>query len=150
MRTFIKLGIAVILVATLILLPISGVGAAKNQGFTGWWEATDTFDGSYEKLTIRGSEGKFHVMLYDYGCSVCGLDPQDEPMYACIATGKGTAEGNVLAVEFFLKCLGCPDCRGFHIPFEFIYDPDADTLTDTLAGDGLTTTWHRANPGFRH
>jgi hypothetical protein len=128
--------------------------APNRAPFVGAWEAIDGDedgdgdvdiegrDGSYMRLAIsNGPKGVFRFNYKDHGASVCGLDEDDEPLYAALAKGRLNRDGEFkLEGEASLKCLARP--RFVHPDFDpyqvsYTYDPEDDTLFDGWV------TWQR-------
>ena len=137
-RWSVRLGTSVALALTGLLL-VSNLAAAAASPFVGAWESTD-IDGSYQRLVIGGGPGDGHrVLLYDYGATVCGLDPATgEILYAAMARGSGQAQGDVLSGGWGVWCLSRPVTFYGDLAFELAYEATSDTLTD-----GTGVVWSR-------
>ena len=134
----VRLGTSAAVALTALLL-VSAVAFAAPGPFVGAWESTDV-DGSYQRLAIGGGPGEGHrVLYYDYGATVCGLDPDTGGiLYPALARGSGEAAGDVLSGEWAVWCLSHPATFYASLGFEFTYDATTDTLTD---GNGVV--WSR-------
>ena len=110
MKRSLRLSLTVVLLAVLLVSPILNVQAGRPRDpFVGAWESIDGdsdgdgvpdlpgADGSYQRLTIGGSKGRYNVNLKDYGATVCGVDEDGVPLYACTLKGPATAEARVLS-----------------------------------------------------
>lgn len=119
--------------ASLLLVLSVGISpafAAPNP-LQGMWESTDV-DGSYQILHIGGGPASTHqVRYYDYGASVCGVDPESGAiLYAGWARGSLTRYNYVLAGTLPFYCRTSPPTFWGNVTFQFTYDPGTDTLTD--------------------
>jgi len=123
-----------VIVASLLLitaLTVTSVLAARDP-FKGFWESIDTVDGSYQTLHIGGGPGNtYNVRYYDYGATICGLDPDTgDILYAASARGRLTGSGNDLTGTMSAYCRTRPPEYLFDIIAHYIYDPSTDTFTD--------------------
>jgi len=89
---------------------------------------------------VGGGLGNSHqVLYYDYGATVCGVDPTTgEILYPAMARGSGEAAGNVLSGDWSVWCLSQPVTFYASLGFELTYDAAHDTLTD-----GIGVVWTR-------
>lgn len=121
------------IVASLLLVLAIGTSPAlaAPDPLRGAWESTDV-DGSYQVLNIGGGPGKsYHVRYYDYGASVCGVDPESGAiLYSGSARGKMTRLGYVLSGTLPFYCRTSPPTFWGYVGFQFTYDPATDRLTD--------------------
>lgn len=129
-RLAVKLGTSAAL-ALAALLVVSNIAAAARSPFVGAWESTD-IDGSYQRLVIGGGPGDEHTLVYyDYGATVCGVDPTTgEILYPALVRGGGEATGDLLSGEWDVWCLGRPPTFYGTFGFHLSYDAATDTLTD--------------------
>ena len=124
-------------VVAVTLLMVSAVfvtnASAKKDPFVGHWKSTD-IDGSYQTLTIGGGPGSsYHVRYYDYGATVCGLDPDTgEFLYAASAAGTLALSAGVLSGTMPVYCQTAPPSFFSSASFEYTYDSATDTLVDSF------------------
>jgi len=127
LRTFsIAIALMLVLAATI------PAAAAPPNPFVDVWESTDT-DGSYQTLTIGGGPaGTHHARYYDFGATVCGLDPvTSEPIYAASAIGTLTEAGNDLHGSFQVVCqTHPPEPLPYLCQLAYTYLPGTDSLID--------------------
>jgi hypothetical protein len=126
--------ISLLIAATLVI----GASAANPDPLKGTWYSVDT-DGSNQILRVGGGPGvSHHVVYYDDGASVCGLDSEGNFLAAASAVGALGATGNTLSGLMPVYCLASPrylwDLDAY---FELTYQPGTDTLLDI---HGLTWT----------
>lgn len=129
------------IVASLVLVVAVGTSTARaaSAPFLGVWESTDV-DGSYQVLTIGSGPGNsHHVRYYDFGASVCGVDPETgQILYAGGAHGSLTRFGNVLTGTLPFYCRTAPPTFWGNVTFYLTYDPATDSITD-----GWGNVWTR-------
>jgi hypothetical protein len=105
------------------------------------WKSIDSWDDSRQNLTItpvgRASDG-YKVVLFDHGASACGLNPEGQPMYPGIGIGTGSANENVLQMQFAFWCLGRSRWLFGQLTPTFTYEAGTDTLFDSWG-----TRWYR-------
>jgi hypothetical protein len=140
MKKFLRI-LSIAIALMLVLAATLPAAAAPPNPFTGAWESTDS-DGSYQLLTIGGGPaGTHHTRYYDFGASVCGLDPvTHQPIYAASATGTLTEAGNnQVSGSFQVICQARPP---YPLPYlsqlAYTYQPATDTLIDIWG-----VTWTR-------
>ena len=127
MRKFVFTALAICILIALAMALASDATAAP--GFLGRWWSVDV-DGSSQKLQIGLADNGYLLKLFDDGASICGLDPDGNPLYAAIGKGKGTADGNVLHASFKFWCLTDPRTFWGTATGDYTYDPATDTLQD--------------------
>ncbi len=129
MKPFRLLLLSAILAAAVFTLVAAQASACPPpRPFVGAWEAID-LDGSHMQTSIGGGRnGEYHIVAFDAGASVCGLDASGQPLYAAMAIATGQADGNVLHAELPLWCLSHPRRFWGMASDDLIYDPGADTL----------------------
>ena len=137
-----KKHVRMLIIATCVLLAsvlVMSTALAASSPFTGAWDSIDS-DGSYQTLRIGGGPGDSqHVRYYDFGATVCGLDPvTGDFLYAASARGNLTASGNSLTGSMPVYCQSGPPAFWGNANFAFAYDPGTDTLTD-----GFGIVWSR-------
>lgn len=131
------------LILTIVLLIISALTVtsvlAARYTLIGTWESTD-LDGSYQTLTIgSGPDNTYHVRYYDFGASVCGLDPQTgDPLYAASASGLLTGSDRKIAGAIAVYCM--TRLPTFLTDFDITYKYNAST--DTIIDSG-GVVWNR-------
>jgi len=130
------------LVLTILVLLISALTAtsvlAARDPFIGAWESTD-LDGSYQTLTIGGGpDNTYHVRYYDFGASVCGLDPHTNDLYAASARGLLTGSDGSIAGTISVYCMTRPPTFWGDTYFAYYYDASNDTIVGS-GGD----VWNR-------
>ena len=123
------------LVLTFVVLLISALTVtsvlAARDPFIGTWESTD-FDGSYQTLTIGGgSNDTYHVRYYDFGASVCGLDPHTNDLYAASARGLLTGSDGSIAGTISVYCMTRPPTYYSDAYVTYNYDAPTDTIIDS-------------------
>jgi hypothetical protein len=114
------------------LVALAPAVSAADTGFAGTWLSIDT-DGSTQALAIgRGSTPA--VTYQDFYAGSCAGD--GAPSAHFVATGRGTVDGEFLAVEFRNGRCG----RHMIGPFGlgFAYNGGNDSLTDDFG-----ITWYR-------
>jgi hypothetical protein len=137
--------------AVLIVLIVAPSQAADKSPFVGHWEGINEIPdnpelGDDSRMIINisvGPQGTVSVFYTDFGASACGLDPEDEPLYAAQAKWIGVISENTLSVygrggpgigNGALWCMANPpfmltDSQEEPTPF-VTYDPVTDTLSD--------------------
>ncbi len=116
----------------LMLAATVSTAAALPNPFVGVWESTDT-DGSYQILTIGGGPaGTHHARYYDFGATVCGLDPDTgDFLYAASAIGTLTEAGNDVHGSFQVYCqTHPPEALPYLSQLAYTYQPATDMLID--------------------
>ena len=111
---------------------LSTTGATSDP-FVGKWASTDT-DGSYQILAIGGGSGSYyHVRVYDFGASTCGLDPETGAfLYAASIDGILSLANGMLSGTLPLYCQTAPPTFDGYAFLQFTYDPSTDTLVDNF------------------
>jgi hypothetical protein len=111
---------------------LSTTGATSDP-FVGKWDSTDT-DGSYQILTIgQGSSSSYHIRVYDFGASTCGLDLQTgDFLYAASIVGTLSLSNGMLSGTLPLYCQTAPPTFDGYAFLQFTYDPATDTLVDNF------------------
>jgi hypothetical protein len=111
---------------------VSSAGAISDP-FVGKWSSTDT-DGSYQILTIGGGNGSsYHIRVYDFGASTCGLDPETgDFLYAASIEGTFSLSNGMLSGTLPLYCQTSPPTFDGDAFLQFTYDPATDTLVDNF------------------
>jgi len=119
--------------ASLLLMLAVGVSVvfAAPDPFVGGWESTDQ-DGSYQVLTIGGGPGNsYHVRYYDFGATICGLDPvTGDFLHAASAQGVLTDSGSGPEGTLPVYCRTSPPTFWGNANFNYMYDSITDTLVD--------------------
>lgn len=127
MKRSLVLAIAVILISA---LTVTSVLAARDP-FIGAWESTD-LDGSYQTLTIGGGpDNTYQVRYYDFGASVCGLDPHTNDLYAASARGLLTGTDGSITGTISVYCMTRPPTFWGDAYITYVYDASTDTIIDT-------------------
>ena len=125
--------VLVAVLATLMAIP--GVAGAASPGdFEGEWQAVDN-DGSNMTMTLKVTGNTIRMKLFDDFASGCG-----DPPGGASANGFGTIEGDVLTVDFKLKCENGRRFTGLQIAFK--YKSARDTITELRRGE-RNVTWTR-------
>lgn len=111
---------------------LSTTGATSDP-FIGKWSSPDT-DGSYQSLTIGGGNGSsYHIRIYDFGASTCGLDPETgDFLYAAFIEGILSLSNGMLSGTLPLYCQTAPPTFDGNAFLQFTYDPATDTLVDNF------------------
>ena len=106
---------------------------AISDPFVGKWNSIDT-DGSYQILTIGGGSGNsYHVRVYDFGASTCGIDPETgEILYTASIEGVLSLSNGILSGTLPLYCQTAPPTFDSDAFLQFTYDPATDTLVDNF------------------
>ena len=131
MKKFLRI-LAITLPLLLISAAVVSTAAAAPNPFIGAWESIDT-DGSYQTLTIGGGPGDTHfARYYDFGATVCGLDPDtNEILYAASAMGFLTETGNDIHGSVQVYCQTAPpEPLPYLSQLAFTYQAETDTLID--------------------
>jgi hypothetical protein len=142
MKRFALLALAATLVFTLSVATVSGASEMPpDDPFLGLWKSRDVVDGSRQMLAILPGTGpgQYLVILYDRGASACGCDDKGDPLYAALAVGMGSAEGNELQADLGVWCLTRPMTFLGPSAATFEYDAATDTLLDAWG-----SRWRRA------
>lgn len=121
-----------IVLSMMIAAFLSTTGASADP-FIGKWASTDT-DGSYQILTIGGGNGNsYHIRVYDFGASTCGLDPETgDFLYAASIEGPLFLSDVMLSGTLPLYCQTAPPTFDGIAFLQFTYDPATDTLVDNF------------------
>ena len=111
---------------------LSTTGATADP-FIGKWASTDT-DGSYQILTIGGGNGSsYHIRVYDFGASTCGLNPQTgDFLYAALIEGTLSLSNGMLLGTLPLYCQTSPPTYDGNAFLQYTYDPATDILVDSF------------------
>ena len=129
-----RFGLFVITVISLMMIAtfVSTAGATSDP-FVGKWSSTDT-DGSFQILTIGGGSGSsYHIRVYDFGASTCGLDPETgEILYAASIQGTLSLFNGMLSGTLPLYCQTTPPTFDGDAFLQFTYDLATDTLVDNF------------------
>jgi hypothetical protein len=127
-----RFGLFIITVAVLIMTAafMSTTGATSDP-FVGKWASTDT-DGSYQILTIgSGSGSSYHIRVYDFGASTCGLDPETgDFLSAASIEGTLSLSNGMLSGTLPLYCQSTPPTFYGYAFLHYTYDPTTDILVD--------------------
>jgi hypothetical protein len=123
------------LVLTIVVLLISALTVtsvlAARDPLIGAWESTD-FDGSYQTLTIGGGpDNTYHVRYYDFGATVCGLDPKTNNLYAASARGLLTGSDGSITGTISVYCMTHPPTFWGDAYITYDYDASNDTIIDS-------------------
>jgi hypothetical protein len=112
-------------------LTVTSVLAARDP-FIGAWESTD-LDGSYQTLTIGGGpDNTYHVRYYDFGATVCGLDPDtNDFLYAASARGLLTGSDGSITGTISVYCMTHPPTFWGDAYITYYYDASNDTIIDS-------------------
>ena len=99
----------VLSVALLMMAALVSTASAASDPFVGKWTSTD-IDGSYQILTIGGgSDSSYHMRVYDFGASTCGLDPDaGDFLYAASIEGTLSLTNGMLSGTLPLYCQTSP------------------------------------------
>ncbi|MGD2178248.1 MAG: hypothetical protein PVG71_10545 [Anaerolineae bacterium] len=123
-----------------VALGAGGPGRGRLP-FTGSWTSIDV-DGSFQRLQIGGGGGTVQFHYRDCGCSACGTDEDDNPIYPCVGRGEGTVDGDELSGSMDLWCLSKPRrLQGSDLKVAWTYNDD----DDTLSGWYDDTVWSRTD-----
>ena len=126
MKRSLVLTIVVLLIST---LTVTSVLAARDP-LKGTWESTD-LDGSYQTLTIGGGpDNTYHVRYYDFGATVCGLNPQTNDLYAASARGVLTGSDGSITGVLHVYCMKHPPTFWDDVYITYDYDASTDTIFD--------------------
>jgi hypothetical protein len=122
------------LVLTIVVLLISALTVtsvlAARDPLIGAWESTD-LDGSYQTLTIGGgSDNTYHVRYYDFGATVCGLNPKNNDLYAASARGLLTGSDGSITGTLHVNCMTRPPTFWGDVYIAYVYDANTDTIFD--------------------
>jgi hypothetical protein len=136
--TVVSVSLSLMLAAALA----SSAMAAPNptNPFSGRWYSYDGHDGSYQTMTIGGSDGHFRVTLRDTGADSCTEDDLDLSV-AGIVTGMFSRDGDTISGTVTLRCLASPSfTQGPFADRAFTYYSGSDRLVDNFGDD---TNWCR-------
>lgn len=111
---------------------LSTTGATSDP-FLSKWAATDT-DGSFQILTIGGGSGSsYHIRVYDFGASTCGLDPETGHfLYDASIEGTLSLSNGMLSGTLPLYCQTAPPTVTSVAFIQYTYDPATDKLVDSF------------------
>jgi len=111
---------------------LSTTGATSDP-FIGKWGSTDT-DGSYQILTIGGGSGSsYHIRVYDFGASTCGLDPETgDFLYAAAIEGMLSLSNGIVSGKLPLYCQTAPPTFKSVAFLQYTYEAATDTLIDNF------------------
>ena len=123
----------VLSVALLMMAALVSTASAASDPFVGKWTSTD-IDGSYQILTIGGGSGSsYHMRVYDFGASTCGLDPDaGDFLYAASIEGTLSLTNGMLSGTLPLYCQTSPPTFDSNAFLQFTYYPANDTLVDNF------------------
>jgi hypothetical protein len=132
MKTIFRLFVIAVGLLVIITAFVSSARAAPDP-FVGYWTSTDT-DGSYQILTIGGgSSSSYHIRVYDFGASTCGLDPETgDFLYAASIEGTLSLSNGMLSGILPLYCQTAPPTYDGNAFIQYTYDPATDTLVDNF------------------
>ena len=124
----------VLAIAAAVSVAVVSAGAGSSATLAGEWEATDP-DDSAMTLWVRWDRGSYQLVQYDDLCTSC------DPDIPAVSFGSGRMVNNLLLAYMEWWTLGeSPEFLGAGgEPFTLLYDPAADTLTQTFDG----VVWHR-------
>src|SRR5574340_36436 len=126
--------------SSLLLAAVMVIGAAAAPDpFKGQWRSTDT-DGSTQTLRIGGGpDGSYHIVYYDDGATVCGLDENGDFLAAASAVGRLGPSGDTISGLAPVYCMASPRyLYDLDVYFEYTYQAGTDTLLDVHG-----VTWSR-------
>ena len=128
-----RFSLFVLSVALLMMAALVSTAGAASDPFVGKWTSTD-IDGSYQILTIGGGSGSsYHMRVYDFGASTCGLDPDTgDFLYAASIEGTLSLPNGMLSGTLPLYCQTSPPTFYSNAFLQFTYDPTNDTLVDNF------------------
>jgi hypothetical protein len=122
-----------IAVLSLTITVFVSSASATSDPFVGKWSSTDS-DGSHQILTVGGGNStSYHVRVYDFGASTCGLDPvTGDFLYAASIEGNLSLSNGILSGTLPLYCQTTLPTFDGDAFLQFTYDPVTDTLVDNF------------------
>ncbi len=119
-----------IVVLLIFALTVTSVLATRDP-LIGPWESID-LDGSYQTLTIGGGPNNtYHIRYYDFGATVCGLDPHTNDLYAASARGLLTGSDGSITGTISVYCMTRPPTFWGDAYITYDYDASNDTIIDS-------------------
>jgi hypothetical protein len=112
-------------------LPPPNPDDAPPNPFLGKWYYLDP-DGSTVRMTVGGGNDQHPITYFDDAATFCTPDAPP-PVYPVKLLGVGTINGSSMTANLDIWCLTGPR-KGFKgsITIDFQYDPNTDTVTDSL------------------